>query len=65
MKLPADAIISKDKLTSYLLLPKKSGDKSAYLARRMRGLDPGEVETLERAAGIIERLLEDETGGAR
>jgi len=32
--------------------------KNAYLARRMRDLDSDEVETLERAAGILERLLE-------
>jgi DNA-binding MarR family transcriptional regulator len=32
--------------------------KNAYLARRMRDLDPGEVETLESAAQILERLLE-------
>jgi DNA-binding MarR family transcriptional regulator len=32
--------------------------KNAYLARRMRDLDPGEVEGLERAAEILERLLE-------
>jgi DNA-binding MarR family transcriptional regulator len=38
------------------------GRKNAYLARRMRGLGPGELETLERAAGIIERLLEEEGG---
>ncbi len=32
--------------------------KNAYLARRMRDLDPGEVATLERAAEILGRLLE-------
>jgi DNA-binding MarR family transcriptional regulator len=32
--------------------------KNAYLARRMRDLDPAEISTLERAAGILERLLE-------
>ena len=32
--------------------------KNAYLARRMRDLDPGDVATLERAAEILERLLE-------
>jgi DNA-binding MarR family transcriptional regulator len=39
------------------------GRKNAYLARRMRAMDPGEVETLERAARILERLLEVEEGG--
>ncbi len=32
--------------------------KNAYLARRMRDLEPDEVETLERAAAILERMLE-------
>ncbi|HEX3733808.1 MAG TPA: MarR family transcriptional regulator [Solirubrobacterales bacterium] len=38
------------------------GRKNAYLARRMRGLAAAEVETLERAAEILERMLEDERG---
>jgi DNA-binding MarR family transcriptional regulator len=33
--------------------------KNAYLARRLRDLDPDELETLERAAEILERLQED------
>ena len=33
--------------------------KSAFLAQRMRDLDPDEVTTLERAATILERLLDD------
>lgn len=33
--------------------------KSAFLAKRMRDLDADEVATLERAAGILERLLEE------
>jgi len=32
--------------------------KNAYLARRMRDLDPRDVATLERSAEILERLLE-------
>jgi DNA-binding MarR family transcriptional regulator len=39
--------------------------KNAYLARRMRDLDPGEVEILERAAEILERLLEGDRTAAR
>jgi DNA-binding MarR family transcriptional regulator len=35
------------------------GRKNAYLARRMRGLPAEDVETLERAAGILERILEE------
>jgi DNA-binding MarR family transcriptional regulator len=34
--------------------------KNAYLARRMRGLSPEEVDTLERAAEILERMREGE-----
>jgi DNA-binding MarR family transcriptional regulator len=34
--------------------------KNAYLARRMRDLDAAEVAALERAAEIIERLLESD-----
>ena len=35
------------------------GRKNAYLARRMRDLPPEDVETLERAAEVLEALLED------
>jgi DNA-binding MarR family transcriptional regulator len=36
------------------------GRKNAYLARRMRELSDEEVETLERAAAILERMREGE-----
>jgi DNA-binding MarR family transcriptional regulator len=36
--------------------------KSAYLARRLRELDPDEVETLARAAELLERMREGEQG---
>jgi DNA-binding MarR family transcriptional regulator len=36
------------------------GRKNAYLARRMRDLSDEEVETLERAAEILERMREGE-----
>jgi DNA-binding MarR family transcriptional regulator len=35
------------------------GRKNAYLARRMRDLPAEDVEALERAAGILERILEE------
>jgi len=38
------------------------GRKNAYLARRMRALSPEEVETLERAAEILERMREGDRG---
>jgi DNA-binding MarR family transcriptional regulator len=36
--------------------------KSAFLARRLRQLDPAEVATLARAAELLERMREDEQG---
>ncbi|HWW67579.1 MAG TPA: MarR family transcriptional regulator [Solirubrobacterales bacterium] len=38
------------------------GRKNAYLARRMRDLPDGDVAALERAAEILERILESEKG---
>jgi DNA-binding MarR family transcriptional regulator len=38
------------------------GRKNAFLARRMRDLPAEDLETLERAAEILERMLEDERG---
>jgi len=34
--------------------------KNAYLARKLRTLQPEELEALERAAAVIERLLQEE-----
>lgn len=34
--------------------------KTAYLARRIEKLDPAEREVLERAAGILERMLDED-----
>jgi len=39
--------------------------KNAYLARRMRDLPAADVETLERAAEILDRMRESEDGGER
>lgn len=36
------------------------GRKNAYLARRMRDMPAADVEALERAAEILEQMLEDE-----
>jgi DNA-binding MarR family transcriptional regulator len=41
------------------------GRKNAYLARRMRDLPAAEVETLERAAEILDRIREDRPGRGR
>jgi DNA-binding MarR family transcriptional regulator len=40
------------------------GRKNAYLARRMRGLPDADIETLERAAEILERIQETERPAA-
>ena len=36
------------------------GRKNAYLARRMRGLPAEDLATLDRAAEVLEQILEDE-----
>jgi DNA-binding MarR family transcriptional regulator len=36
--------------------------KSAYLARRLRKLDPEDLATIARAAELLERMREDEQG---
>ncbi len=43
------------------LLKRLRKRKNAYLAKRMRDLDPDEVETLARASEILERLLDPES----
>jgi DNA-binding MarR family transcriptional regulator len=40
------------------LVKKLRSRKNAYLARRLRRLDDDELETLERATAILERILE-------
>jgi hypothetical protein len=35
--------------------------KDAYLAQRLRKLSPSERETLDRAADLLERLLEEDS----
>ena len=40
------------------LLKRLRSRKNAYLSRRLAGLEPDELETLDRAARILERLLE-------
>ncbi|HYU60942.1 MAG TPA: MarR family transcriptional regulator [Solirubrobacterales bacterium] len=61
---PTDGRVSLVSVTAEgrALLRRLRTRKDAYLARRLRDLDAGEIETLERAAGILERLLEGERG---
>lgn len=40
------------------LLERARGRKEAYLAKALRDLEPAELETLERAAEILERLTD-------
>jgi DNA-binding MarR family transcriptional regulator len=42
------------------LLTRIRSRKNAYLSRRLAGLEPDELEALDRAAGILERLLEQD-----
>lgn len=44
------------------LLKRLRGRKNAYIAKRLNHLDADEIETLERAAGILERMFEDNGG---
>lgn len=42
------------------LLKRLRSRKNAYLARRLRELPPEDVEALDRAADVLERLLDEE-----
>jgi DNA-binding MarR family transcriptional regulator len=44
----------------HALMEEMRGRKTAYLAHRIKKLDPEERAALDRAAGILERLLEDD-----
>jgi DNA-binding MarR family transcriptional regulator len=46
------------------LLRKLRARKTAYLARELRDLDPDDVAALERAAGVLERMLENRGAAA-
>ena len=58
---PVDGRVSRVAVTpaGRALLKSIRTRKNEYLARRLRGLEPAELETLARAAEILERLLED------
>jgi len=59
---PSDGRVTRVRVTpaARTLLRRLRGRKTAYLARRMRRLEPEEIATLERAAAILERLLGEE-----
>jgi len=52
MKIPADAVIAKEKITHYLLVPRVKDDKSKFLAQA--GFSQANPEALEAA---IRRLI--------
>jgi DNA-binding MarR family transcriptional regulator len=58
---PADGRIARVRVTreGAAVLKRGRSRKNAYLARRLRTLDPDELATLEQAAALIERLIED------
>src|SRR5260221_4633214 len=59
---PDDRRISRVHITpaGRRLLEKNRSRKTAYLASRMRGLNAEELDVLARAAGLPERMTEDE-----
>ena len=59
---PADRRIARVHVTTAgrKLLERNRSRKTAYLASRMRGLSTEELEALERAAGLLERMTADE-----
>lgn len=64
---PADGRVSRVAVTpaGRALLKRIRTRKNEYLARRLRELEPDELATLERAAGILEQLLADAPRGPR
>jgi DNA-binding MarR family transcriptional regulator len=61
----ADGRIARVSLTreGAALLRRRRSRKNAYLARRFASLTPDELEILDRAAVVLERLIEDEERG--
>lgn len=58
---PDDRRVSHIRITKEgrALVKKLRSRKNAYLSRRLRNLDDEELETLERATTILERILEE------
>lgn len=59
---PSDRRVARVELTAAgeRLMARSRSRKDAYLATRLRGVSRSERQTLEAAAGILERLLESE-----
>lgn len=65
---PDDRRVARVEITSHgrRLLEQSRSRKTAYLERRLSALSADERDALERAAGILERLVEqDDDAGAR
>jgi DNA-binding MarR family transcriptional regulator len=64
---PGDRRVARVEVTSQgrRLLEESRSRKTAYLERTLAGLDSDERETLERAAAILERLLEHDNRKGR
>jgi DNA-binding MarR family transcriptional regulator len=58
---PADRRIQRVSLSrdGAKLIARNRSRKNAYLARKLRQLEPEEVAKLEDAVGVIEKILED------
>jgi DNA-binding MarR family transcriptional regulator len=58
---PSDGRVSIVSITKEgtALVKKLRSRKNAYLSKRLRHLDEDELEVLERATAILERILED------
>ena len=59
---PADRRVSRVRMTQLArkLLERNRSRKTAYLASRLRGLSQEDLDVLARAAGLLERMTEDE-----
>ena len=55
MRLPGDAVIARDKLTRYLLVPQVRGDKSAFLARAGYSLSNADLLLRDLRSQILPR----------
>jgi DNA-binding MarR family transcriptional regulator len=64
---PVDRRVTRAKITrdGEAVLKRGRSRKNAYLARRLRHLDAEELDTLARAAELIERMLDGDEGTQR
>ncbi len=68
MRLPADAIIAREKLSEYLLLPRPEDDKAAFLALAGYSLDNADrllADIREQLIPLDAELIENTEYGAK